>query len=82
MSTLRYTAAWLLMPLIALRHKMLSIKGYLIEVQRGDSFEVKTIIEANNSFDAIVKNGNYGDYCRIIQINKYSPPEVIRKIQW
>lgn len=81
-NTLRYLAAWLLMPILAIRHKVLHVSHYEIVSDKFKTQKHPNYIEANSAFDSLVETDRYGEFIRLVEHRRGKPEEVISKLEW
>jgi hypothetical protein len=82
MKELRYFLAWLLMPVLALRHKIKRVTHYEVQSETLKTQVFEDYITANFAFSTLLESGRYGDFIKLIEFRKNKEPKTISKLEW
>lgn len=82
MEILKFTVTWLIMPLLAIRHKFIGVSGYEIRSDKLPTFVKRTCIDATQCFYTVVESDRYGEWCHEVELYKNGSEKIIMKIEW
>tara|TARA_R110000851_G_scaffold23134_1_gene68035 strand:- start:976 stop:1227 length:252 start_codon:yes stop_codon:yes gene_type:complete len=77
-----YFLAWLLMPILAIRHKLNRVTHYEVLSESFSPQQHKDYIAANAACKALVDTDKYGDFIKLVEHRKNKQPKVIWSIKW
>ena len=78
----QYFLAWLLMPVLAIRHKFRRVTHYTVLSESFTTQKHDDYIAANGACNALAETGMYGDFIKLIEHRKNKPSRVIWSIKW
>ena len=82
MTTLLYIATWLLLPFLAIEHKLRRVTHYEITSEKLVTLKCKDRVEADHKFQALQETNRYGNYMKMVMFSKNKEPVTITKIVW
>ena len=82
MKVFGYLAAWLLMPLLAIRHKLLRVTHYEIECESLSTQKHGDYIQASQAFSTLIASERYGDFIILFEFRKNKDPKIIQRLRW
>ena len=82
MKILKYFLAWLLMPVLAARHKINRVTHYQVQCDTLKTQQFDDYIQANGAFRVLLESNAYGEFIKLIEFRKNKDPITITKLQW
>lgn len=79
---LSYIGAWLLMPVLAIRHKILRVDYYEIRTELLGKLTEQNYIDAVAAYNALLDTDRYGSYIQLWEFHKDGEGKVLQKVSW
>tara|TARA_R110000851_G_scaffold288887_1_gene442985 strand:+ start:4106 stop:4390 length:285 start_codon:yes stop_codon:yes gene_type:complete len=79
--TLGFLAGWLVLPILAIRHKVRRVSYYEIESDNLKLMTALNYVHADMLFYALL-DLNYGEYIKLTEFRKNGDAEILISIEW